>query len=151
MDSSMNYYEDILEEIRPPDNVKREQLISNDNLYHDKELEEALSLSIHEILELEKKTQEYEKQIITTFIKERDNRREKFEKLLFNLKKVSKFDKTLCDTYDIIEPIIDSYCNQIIENYLVDEETFQCIFKNLNSIRTDKKIIDILKTIIISD
>jgi hypothetical protein len=149
MDSSMNYYQDYEDEIRPPDRVKREQLIPNDNLYHDKELEEALSLSIQESLELEKKSQEYENQIINSFIKERDNRREKFEKLLFNLKKVSKFDKTLCDTFDIIEPIIDSYCNQMIENFIVDEETFQSIFKNLNSIRTDKKIIDILKTIII--
>jgi hypothetical protein len=31
MDSSMNYYEDILEETRPPDNVIREKLISNGN------------------------------------------------------------------------------------------------------------------------
>lgn len=55
------------------------------------------------------------------------------------------------DTYEIIEPIIDAYCNHIIETYFVDEETFQSIFKNLNSIRTDKKNIDFLKTIIISN
>ena len=151
MDSSMNYYEDYNEEIRPPDEVKREQLISNDNIFHDKELEEAIYLSIQEAIEQEKKIQEYENKIIEEYSKEREKRRVKFEKLLFNLNKVAKFDKTLRETYEIIEPIIDAYCNQFIENYLVDDETFQSIFNNLNSIRTDKKIIDILKTIIISN
>jgi hypothetical protein len=151
MDSSMNYYEDYNEEIRPPDEVKREQLISNNNIFHDKELEEAIYLSIQEAIEQEKKIQEYENKIIEEYSKEREKRRVKFEKLLFNLNKVAKFDKTLRETYEIIEPIIDAYCNQFIENYLVDDETFQSIFNNLNSIRTDKKIIDILKTIIISN
>ncbi len=147
----MNYYEDYNEEIRPPDEVKREQLISNNNIFHDKELEEAIYLSIQEAIEQEKKIQEYENKIIEEYSKEREKRRVKFEKLLFNLNKVAKFDKTLRETYEIIEPIIDAYCNQFIENYLVDDETFQSIFNNLNSIRTDKKIIDILKTIIISN
>ena len=151
MDSSMNYYEDYDEEIRPPDEVKKEKLIPNYDIFHDKELEEALYLSMQEAIEQEKKYQDYEENIVNEYIKETANRREKFSKLLLDLNKVSKFDKTLRDTYEIIEPIIDAYCNQIIETYLIDDETYQSIFKNLNSIRTDKKIIDILKTIIVSN
>ena len=151
MDSSMNYYEYYDEDIRPPDEVKREKLISNNDTFHDTELEKVLYLSMLEAMEQEKKTQEYEENIVNEYIKEKDNRREKFSKLLLDLNKVSKFDKTLRDTYEIIEPIIDAYCNQFIETYLVDDDTFQSIFKNLNSIRTDKKNIDILKTIIVSN
>ena len=147
----MNYYEDYDEDIRPPDEVKREKLISNNDTFHDTELEKVLYLSMLEAMEQEKKIQEYEENIVNEYIKEKDNRREKFSKLLLDLNKVSKFDKTLRDTYEIIEPIIDAYCNQIIETYLIDDETYQSIFKNLNSIRTDKKIIDILKTIIVSN
>ena len=147
----MNYYEDYDEEIRPPDEVKKEKLIPNYDIFHDKELEEALYLSMQEAIEQEKKYQDYEENIVNEYIKETANRREKFSKLLLDLNKVSKFDKTLRDTYEIIEPIIDAYCNQIIETYLIDDETYQSIFKNLNSIRTDKKIIDILKTIIVSN
>jgi len=147
----MNYFEDYDEEIRPPDEVIREKLISNDNTFHDKQLEEILYLSIQEALEQEKKYQDYEDKIISYYSNETNLRRDKFSKLLLDLNKVAKFDKTLRDTYEIIEPIIDAYCNHIIETYLVDEETYHCIFKNLNSIRTDKKIIDFLKTIIISN
>ena len=147
----MNYYEYYDEDIRPPDEVKREKLISNNDTFHDTELEKVLYLSMLEAMEQEKKTQEYEENIVNEYIKEKDNRREKFSKLLLDLNKVSKFDKTLRDTYEIIEPIIDAYCNQFIETYLVDDDTFQSIFKNLNSIRTDKKNIDILKTIIVSN
>ena len=147
----MNYYEDYDEDIRPPDEVKREKLISNNDTFHDTELEKVLYLSMLEAMEQEKKIQEYEENIVNEYIKEKDNRREKFSKLLLDLNKVSKFDKTLRDTYEIIEPIIDAYCNQFIETYLVDDDTFQSIFKNLNSIRTDKKNIDILKTIIVSN
>lgn len=151
MDSSMNYSEDYDEEIRPPDEVIREKLISNDNTFHDKQLEEVLYLSMQEAIEQEKKYQDYEDKIISYYSNETNIRREKFSKLLLDLNKVAKFDKTLRDTYEIIEPIIDAYCNHIIETYLVDEETYQCIFKNLNSIRTDKIIIGFLKTIIISN
>lgn len=155
MDSSMNYYENYYENydenIRPPDEVKKEQLISNYDTSQDKELEEVLYLSMQEALEQEKKFQDYEDKIISYYLNETKIRKEKFSKLLLDLNKVAKFDKTLRDIYDIIEPIIEAYCNHIIEKYLVDEETFQSIFKNLNSIRTDKKIIDILKTIIISN
>jgi len=151
MDSSMNYSEDYDEEIRPPDEVIREKLISNDNTFHDKQLEEVLYLSMQEAIEQEKKYQDYEDKIISYYSIETNIRREKFSKLLLDLNKVAKFDKTLRDTYEIIEPIIDAYCNHIIETYLVDEETYQCIFKNLNSIRTDKKIIGFLKSIIISN
>jgi hypothetical protein len=147
----MNYSEDYDEEIRPPDEVIREKLISNDNTFHDKQLEEVLYLSMQEAIEQEKKYQDYEDKIISYYSIETNIRREKFSKLLLDLNKVAKFDKTLRDTYEIIEPIIDAYCNHIIETYLVDEETYQCIFKNLNSIRTDKKIIGFLKSIIISN
>ena len=51
--------------------------------------------------------------------------------------------------YEIIEPIIDGYCNQLIDIYDFDKDTYDKIFEVLSTIRTDKKCVDILKTILI--
>jgi len=146
MDASDNYYD---EEIRPPDEVKKEKLIPNRMNTYDIELEEALYLSMQETLQEQRKNQEYEDKLINDYLKETEIRREKFHSLLFDIKKVSQFDKSIKDVYEIIEPIIDAYCNQNLQFYTVDEKTYNSIFNNLSTIRTNKKNIDNLKKLII--
>jgi hypothetical protein len=43
---------------------------------------------------------------------------------------------------EIIEPIIESYCNQFIDNCKIDEITYNRIFKGLKGIRTNPKNIE---------
>lgn len=54
MDASMNNYDNYDDEIRPPDEVKKEQLIPNFDTNDDRELEEVLYLSMQEALDQEK-------------------------------------------------------------------------------------------------
>jgi len=81
-------------------------------------------------------------------VKETTERREKFVKLLMDISKLIKFDTKIKEVFEIIDPIIFTYCEQHIEIWETDEETYEKIFKNLSTIRTDKTAIEILKTII---
>jgi hypothetical protein len=145
----MNYNENYEDNIRQPDKVIKKQIIPDMRRIFDKELEEALYLSMKETIDEQKRNLEYEEQIMNNYLNETCKRREKFYDLLFDLNKVSKFDKTIKEIYQVIEPMIETYCNQFVECYNVDEETYTNIFKTLSTIRTNKKNIENLKTIIL--
>ena len=135
--------------IRPPDNTKREQLIQDTRSIFDKQLDETLELSLQESINLNQVNNFYEEEIITNYLNEIGVRREKFYNLIFVLNKLKRFDNDIKEISEIVEPIIDLYCNQYIQYYEVDEITYDKIFKIIGTIRTDKKNIELLKNIII--
>ena len=160
MDSSFNNTnnENLEDNIRPPDQVKREKLLDdftndndndNDKNTFEKETEDAIYLSLYELNEQQKRNKEYEDEIIEKYLNETNQRREKFRELLEEMNKISKYDKELKEIYDIIEPIIDLYCNQYIEFYDFETETYAKIFKIIGTLRNSKQKIELLKTIII--
>jgi hemoglobin-like flavoprotein len=117
------------EYIRPPDKVKRERLM--DPYPWEEETEEDI---LQNMLD-------YEKEIQKFFNEEKNKRKESFKELLFKLKQLSKYDKEVEEIYYIIEPIIESYCEQVIQYYAVDKITYDRIFNVLSSIRTDKELL----------
>ena len=150
MDASFNDYDNFDdEEIRPPDEVITERLVEDTRCEFQKQMDEALRLSIQEAINQEKIYQEYEDEIVNNYLKETIERREKFEKLLMDINKLIRFDAKMKEVYEIIEPIIFTYCEQHIETWETDEATYKKIFKNLSTIRTDKSAVELLKTIII--
>ena len=82
--------------------------------------------------------------------KEESNKRRKmFEKLLFDLNRISKFDREIREIFNIIEPIIECYSSpQYMNTYQLDNITYEKIFSLLATIRTDKTCIENLKNII---
>jgi hypothetical protein len=140
---------DSFDNVRPPDETKREQLMEDSRSDFDKQLDEALYLSILEIKQQEEINKQYEDQVINEYISETNNRREKFREFLFDLNKLLKYDKDIKEIYEIIEPIIDAYCGQYIEYYEADDITYDKIFRILGTIRTKKNFIELLKNIII--
>jgi hypothetical protein len=147
MDPSFNDFDD--EEIRPPDEVKREQLMEDNRSEFQKQMDEALYLSLQEAKQQQDISLQYEEEIIQNYKTEIISRKEKFHQLLLDMNKLLRFDKDIKEVYDIIEPIIESYCNQYIEYVELDSITYEKIFKVIGTIRTDKKNIELLKTIII--
>ena len=137
--------------IRPPDVVVSEQLLEDTRSNFEKEIDEALYLSFQDMREKEDLSRKYEEQILKDYNEETFKRKQIFEKFLFDLNKISKIDKEIREIYDIIEPIIESYCNQYIHKCEFDEETYEKIFKLLGKVRTDKTALELLKTIIFKD
>ena len=146
MDFSFN---DLDNNVRPADKVFKEQLVEDNRSDFEKEVDEALRLSLEEAITLNDLNKDFEEELIQKFEKEKIERKEMFAKFLLDLNRIIRLDKDVKDVYEIIEPIIDGYCNQLIYMCEFDEETYDKIFEVLSTIRTDKKCVDILKTIII--
>ncbi len=137
--------------IRPPDGVINEQLLEDTRSEYEKQIDEAIYLSCQEMREKDILSRNYEEQILKDYSEETNKRKQTFEKFLFDLLKVSKIDREVREIYDIVEPIIESYCSQCINICELDIETHEKIFKLLGKIRTDKSAVEILKTIIVKD
>lgn len=149
MDASFNDY-DNTDEIRQPDEVIRERLVEDTRCDFQKQMDEALYLSMQEVINQEKINKSYEDEIVNNYLKETTERREKFGKLLMDMNKLIRLDAKIKEIYEIIEPVIFTYCEQHIEIWETDEETYEKIFKNLSTIRTDKTAVELLKRIIIN-
>lgn len=123
-------YENFDEEIRPPDNTIRERLIDYgiDNYnYFDNNQDVELQLAINESI---REQEEYEKKI-----EKIKYRTQLFKDVLLKIKKISMLDKQILKLYDIIEPIINSYCICKIDIYECDKDMYDIIFSTLKKIR----------------
>lgn len=141
-----NFQED---NIRQPDNAFKETLLEDTRSDFEKQMDEALQLSMQEINQQLNINKKYEEQLLKDYYTEIERRTNIFKNFLFNINKVGKFDNKIEEIYNIIDPIIDSYCGQFIDNCKLDKETYNKIFDTLKQIRNDKQAFDILKTIIL--
>lgn len=143
-----NFQED---NIRPPDKNIRETLLEYTRSDFEKHLDEAMYLSMQEINQQIEINNQYEELLVKNYVLESKKRNEIFKNFRFNLNKVGKFDKKVREIYDIIDPIIDLYCDQRIETCELDRETYNKIFNILKEIRNDQQAFDILKLIVLRE
>jgi hypothetical protein len=148
--------------IRPPDNTIKEILIDNNNFNNifnndfnndfnhvfnnnyirdDYELQIAINESIIEQENYEKKQLE--------LLNKTKLRFQSFKNILFQLKKLSMFDKNMLNFCNIIEPIIDLYCSCSIDNYECDKNMYDIIFNTFKTIRITELDLELLKKIFI--
>ena len=128
MDSSFN---DIDDNIRPPEESFNERLLEDTRTEFEKQIDEAMYLSMKEINQQQDINRQYEEQLMKDYFEESNRRKDIFKDFLFNLNKLIKFDKDIREIYNIIEPIIESYCGQYIQSCELDEETYDRIFNTL--------------------
>jgi len=150
------------EEVRPPDAIVSERLlphISEDRTEYvnrtehvnrtEEEMKDALYLSIQEFNQQNEIQSNYEEQIIKEFIAEREKRLEVFKDFLFQMHRIAKYDTEVREVYSMIDPILDSYCNQYIQTCELDIETHTKIFNIVKKIRNQQSMIPLLEKIII--
>lgn len=141
-----NYQED---NIRPPDQVVRETLLEDTRSDFEKQIDEAIYLSIQEIDHQREINREYEEQLLKNFADETKRRIDLFKNFMTNMTKLSKFDREVREIYHILEPIIESYCDQYLNTCELDKGTYDKIFDTLKKIRNDQQALDTLKIIIL--
>jgi hypothetical protein len=131
---NMEFYKNEDDEIRPPDEVKRERLIDNNGWTQ-------LPMKSHEELEIEEAIRlsnaamdTYEEEQIQKLINEVHSKKNKFKNINFIFKRVSKFDKEVAEIYEIVEHAIDKYIVGDIQTYGWDKETYERIFKTIKKI-----------------
>jgi len=143
-----NFQED---DVRPPDDVVRETLLEDNRSEFDKQIDEAIYLSMQEMEKQYEINLQYEEKLLKNYESECERRNELFKEFARNLIKISRIDKETQEIYDILEPIIDSYCKQYIQTCELDAETYDKIFNTLKKIRNNQQTLDALKTIILRE
>ena len=138
----MNFYE---EDIRPPDISKKETLLQNNINEYDKDFSEALYQSLKLYQNEVQKYDDLEKKLLEQQQQEIQKRKDLVKPVLFEFNRIKNYDKQLNELFQIIEPILDSYCNLLFENCILDKQTYNTIFSGLTKTRIN---IDILMSII---
>jgi hypothetical protein len=151
MDTSFNDFNDFNKDdnVRAPDNTKVERLMEDTRSEYEKQIDEALYLSIQDFKQQEQIYKQYEDDILNEHVKIYSERKEQFKGFLFDLNKLIRLDKEIKEIYEIIEPIINAYCEQYIKEYELDSLTYEKIFKIIGNVRTSKNAIELLKKILI--
>ena len=135
--------------IRKQDEIKVEQLTNNSTLTkEEQELNAAIMNSIEDFKEIQKQYDDFENNAIQNYEKTKQQRENQFCGFMNSLKKVSKYDVKIKEIIEILEPVIDAYCFNYINECEFDSITYEKIFNELNSVRVEKSVIDLLKTII---
>lgn len=151
--NNFNDYENNEQEIRPPDNPIREILVNNYNynyiepyIHNDYDYDNnQLELAINESI---KEQEEYEKKQLEMLEKTR-LRVQTFKEVLFKIKKISMIDSQILKLYNIIEPMIDSYCACNIDIYECDKAMYDEIFGTLKTIRLTESELDLFKNLFV--
>jgi hypothetical protein len=125
-------------------NISEEQII-DDILRRD--MEEMVLRSQEEYLEQLKKEKEEER----IKSERRKNNISKFSNIRTQMKKIRRFDADIQKLSDIIEPIIDIYCEDDTKIFELDYDTYAFIIKNLKTIRLNNYDLELVKGIIKMD
>lgn len=132
---------------RLPDEVTYDQLLEDTRSDFDKQIEQAINLSITDLEQHCKDQLQYENQLINEHITEYNKRNDIFKELKFNLIRIGKFDPEIQNVHNILNPIINAYCNQYIETYEIDPNAYYKIVNTLKHIKNSKQALDALQTI----
>jgi hypothetical protein len=82
---------------------------------------------------------------------ERSNITEKYINIKNKFKKVQMYDATNKDAYEIIITIIEMYELNYIDNYMLDETSYNNIFKLIKTIRLTKEEVILLEGLFVSN
>ena len=151
--NNFNDYQNFDEEIRPPDNTIREILINNYHYDNDiipgvyDEYDKALQLAFIESM---KEQEEHEKKRLEMLEKTR-LRVQTFKDVLLKIKKISMIDPEILKFYNIIEPMIDSYCAGNIDIHECDKPMYDEIFRTLKTIRLTETELELFKNLFVME
>ena len=155
MEPTNNDNEYLDDDIRPPDPVIRERLVDYGDddftdynysyLEPEPDLDQIMqkSLAEFEISEMQK--------VQEMLAIERSNITEKYINIKNKFKKVQMYDATNKDAYEIIITIIEMYELNYIDNYMLDETSYNNIFKLIKTIRLTKEEVILLEGLFVSN
>ena len=128
-------FDDNSENIRPPDQIKREKLL--DNFWYDSKTQEELDME-DAIMQSNDIAEQMENEQYHMFINKIEERKKEFKNILVKINRLKQIDKTVEDLFETLITIINYYTNCDIDNYNFDKETYHEIFKNFRTMRFNK-------------
>jgi hypothetical protein len=128
-------YDDNSENIRPPDQIKRETLL--DSSWYQQKTQEELDMeeALRQSNDIAEQMENYQYQ---TFINKIEERKKEFKSILVKINRLKQIDKTVEELFETVITIIKYYVSCDIDNYAFDKETYDEIFKNFRTMRFNK-------------
>ena len=123
------------ENIRPPDQIKREKLL--DNFWYDSKTQEELDME-EAIRQSNDIAEQMELNQYQMFINKVEERKEEVKSILVKLNRLKQMDKTVEELFETIISIITYYTNCDIDNYEFDTETHDRMLKIFRTMRFNK-------------
>jgi len=153
----MNQSENDDDNVRPPDPTITEQLIEPDefsyNYYNDNYSNNFINEydNIDEILKqsLIDFEEEEEQKMNKLLMAKKQELIEKYVSIKKKLQKIQGHDITNKDIYETVISIIEMYEMEYLNKYMVDETSYNNIFKIIKTIRLTKEEFSLLETLII--
>ena len=123
------------ENIRPPDQIKRETLL--DSSWYQPKTQEELDME-EAIKQSNDIAEQMENEQYQTFINKIEERKKEFKNILVKINRLKQIDKTVEELFETLITIINYYTSCDIDNYTFDKETYDEIFKNFRTMRFNK-------------
>ncbi len=131
--------------VRSPDNPITQRL-QEYTTNSDSDLQHVLNMSR---IEYEKKSKSYEEEQFQLLEAEYKigcvQREAECSNIRVQFNRLSKFDKNIESLNILVNDVLDMYINGIIQNYELDENTYEYLFKTLKNVRLsdiDRKMLD---------
>jgi len=158
MEEYFKFNDNLNEEVRPPDSIKKERLLDNEFIFQENSnpIFNNYENNLQQILEMSKNEfdlaqQIEEEKIIKLINNYKEEKLGKFETLKGQLNKIILFDRTNISIYENILSIIGMYEQNFINEYYIKNEEYIQIFNLLKTIRLPNNEIENLKNIIFID
>jgi len=136
-------------DIRPPDSVVRERLQEDIRSQYEKDLELALSQSMDDMHIYEQQMKDFEQAAMQQFEERKMQREKDVKPILALLERLARFDEKSRELLNILDPILVSYQNCVIDNYVFDEITYNYIVHFLKLVRLTEEQKRFLESIIL--
>jgi hypothetical protein len=150
---------DEIDDVRQPDEVKREILINynydleNDNYLEshtlDDDFDAILELSKNEFNSAQEKQAEKDMELI--YNQQKEERQNKFNIIKIQFTKMIIFDRENVNCYELVLSIIELYEIGSISVYILNKSSYNDIFTILKTIRLPNEEIDNLKKLILCE
>lgn len=135
-------------DVREADEVYTDRLQEDTRSEYEKQIDEAIEISLQELQQQQQMYALYEKQLIEDYAKETERRSNMFKDLLFQLQRTAAFDKSTAEALDILTPIIETYCAQTMEVFELDETAYNKVFGTLKKNRNASAVSEVLQSIV---
>jgi|LakMenE01Jun11ns_1017448.scaffolds.fasta_scaffold9880100_2 hypothetical protein len=153
----MNQSENNDDNVRPPDPTITEQLIEPDEFsynYYDNNYNDNFINEYDNIDEILKQSlidfeEEEEQKMNKLLMAKKQELIEKYVIIKKKLQKIQGHDLTNKDTYETVISIIEMYEMEYLNKYMLDETSYNNIFKIIKTIRLTKEEFSLLETLII--
>lgn len=137
------------DDIRPPDEVRRERLLDDPRPQDEQDMDEAIYQSIQDLEAINAEQRMLEQQLHESFMLKQQEREKEIEPILNTLIRLAPLDTKTAELLELLSPILYSYSEGLINFFCCSEEVYNTVFNNIRKIRLRPEDHEVLHRVIV--